>query len=87
MGIAKLVNIQDLMQGNERICLSANRVFNRCHECPEYEKKVKKADGTFRIKICESRIENPDAIRQIREKEELEEQLKDIKKRLKEMSQ
>lgn len=73
MGIAKLVSIEDLMNGNPRMCLSANRVFNSCHLCPKYEG-------------CESRIENPEAQKQLEEKEKLEEQLKDIKKKIKEIS-
>lgn len=84
--MSKLVAIQDLMQGNPRMCLSANRVFNCCHNCPEYEKRTKRADGTIRISICESRIENPEAQKQLEEKEKLEQELKDIKKKIKEIS-
>ncbi len=35
--IARVVSIKEL-RGNPRMCLSANRVFNRCYECPKYEK-------------------------------------------------
>jgi hypothetical protein len=86
MGQQRTVQIEKLMQGNERMCLSSNSVFNRCHLCPEYEKKILQKDGTFKIKICESRIENPEAMRQLEEKEKLQQELKNIKKRIKEIS-
>ena len=82
MGELGLISVGDLMKGNERMCLSKNRVANTCHLCPEYEKKIKNKEGTFRIKICESRIENPDAEKKIREIERLENEAKRIKEKL-----
>jgi hypothetical protein len=45
MGNCKTVSIEEIKQGNPRLCLSALRVFNRCHECPQYAN-------------CESKIVN-----------------------------
>jgi hypothetical protein len=70
MGEAKLVSIEELKKDNPRLCLSALRVFNRCEECPIYDK-------------CESRKVNPELIKKLERKEELKKQLKEIKEELK----
>jgi uncharacterized Zn finger protein len=55
MGECKTITTEELLKDNERYCLSPLRAFNRCFECPEYEKRIKNEDGTIKIKVCESR--------------------------------
>lgn len=83
MGICKSVSTEELLKDNPRVCLSAKRVFNRCFECPEYEKRIKQKDGTFKIKVCESRIINPEYDRIKLQLEKLKEQKANIEKQIK----
>jgi len=90
MGEYKTVTINELKEGNERLCLSSLRAFNKCYECSEYEKKIKQKEGSIKIKICESRIINEIYLKKQKrlnqlekEKNKILEQIKKIKEVLK----
>lgn len=92
MGECKTITIQELKKDNPRLCLSTLRVFNKCYECSEYEKKIKQKDGTFKIKICESRITNPERIKREekikqleKEKNKIQEEINNINQKVEEL--
>lgn len=35
---SKVVSIKELRENNPTLCLSALRVFGKCHQCPQYKK-------------------------------------------------
>ena len=35
---SKVVSIKELTENNPTLCLSALRVFGKCHQCPKYKK-------------------------------------------------
>jgi len=38
----KAVTIKDLTEDNPTLCLSALRVFGKCHQCPQYKRSPNK---------------------------------------------
>jgi hypothetical protein len=70
MGECKTISINDLLEGNERVCLSSLRAFNKCELCPVYAK-------------CESKKINLDFKAQLDEKNKLKEELKALKEKIK----
>ena len=39
---SKVVSIKKLTENNPTLCLSALRVFGKCHQCPQYKKSPDK---------------------------------------------
>ena len=67
----KTITINELLKGNKRACLSANRVFFRCELCPQFEK-------------CESRVLNPLLSEKINKLKQMKADFKKLKKDIKE---
>ena len=63
MAECKVINIEDLKENNQRLCLSALRAFGKCFLCPYYEN-------------CESRIVNEEYENLMRKKRRLLDELK-----------
>lgn len=70
---AKVVSIKELTKDNPTLCLSALRVFNKCHQCPQYKKQNRK---------CKPHIDNK-YLNLHNRKEKLQKELKEIDKALK----
>ncbi|HEY0090453.1 MAG TPA: hypothetical protein VGB37_16505 [Candidatus Lokiarchaeia archaeon] len=82
----KVITTDEILRNNPRYCLSAQRVFNRCFECSEYEKKTKQKDGSYKIKICESRIINTEYDKKREQINKLKEQTAKIEQEIKDLS-
>jgi len=63
MAECKVINIEDLKENNQRLCLSALRAFGKCFLCPYYEN-------------CESRVVNKEYENLMRKKRRLLNELK-----------
>lgn len=81
----KSVSIQELQEGNKRLCLSALRVFGKCHECEVMKRYFKDRDRTESkgIKPCESVKINPLYFELEEKKKELNKQLSKIHEEIK----
>ena len=77
----KVVSIEELKKGNERLCLSPLRVFGKCHECEVMKRYYK--DKTGKVKSCESAIINPEYLKLMEQEKEQLKKLKKIQEELK----
>jgi len=83
MSKCKSVSIEELKKNNLRLCLSALRVFAKCDECEVMQRFYK--DKTGKVKPCESAVLNPERIKKIEEKKQLQNQIDELNKKLKEL--
>lgn len=69
MNDCKIVSINELLEGNKRICLSSLRAFNKCELCPAFSG-------------CESKVLNPELSRRMKELDDKKADLKRLKKEI-----
>lgn len=77
---AKLVSIEELKHNNPTLCLSALRVFGRCHECEYYKRKRKENKPLKCIPVLKKQYEEI-----LKRKEEVIKEYKEEIKKLDEM--
>lgn len=65
----KIVTLSELTSGdNKRMCLSAKRALDKCHECPSY-------GGQKGSRPCESRVVNKKYDELVKQKKKLRKEL------------
>ena len=77
---SKVVSIKELTEDNPTFCLSASRVFDKCHECPVFKKA--QANRTIEKLKCKPHL-NPKHQELLAQKQNLLDMLKYVEDQMK----